>query len=245
MLNLLKWNSLDFVHRYFWMFIVAAASLVLAAVVPDGKGFTNALLIFSSGVLGGIFFPACIVLALYQCFGWLRHNSALLELSLPVSAWKQMLSRVIIALVVNILACLGIMVLMLLYGKYSSGTVEMLSLDHIQTVAGLTLFLILGDMTVLISYMISRSMGLTRLWAALITTMLSTILMMLIAVFVVYVMVWTRVLMLPQIGADNLFTLDGNLQITSFVPALLSSLWIILLEYLGSSLLLKYSFQVD
>jgi hypothetical protein len=245
MLNLLKWNSLDFIHRYFWMFIVAAASLILAVGIPNGEGFTNTLLIFSSVVLCGIFFPACIVLAMYQCFGWLRHDSALLELSLPVSAWKQMLSRVIIALVVNILACLGIVVFVLLFGKYSTGNVDVLSLDHIQIIAGLTLFLILGDMTVLISYMISRSIGLTRLWAALITTLLSTILMMLSVAFIVYVMVLTRVLMLPQIGAENLLTLDGSMQITSFVPAILGSLWIILLEYLGSSLLLKYSFQVD
>ncbi len=52
MLNLLKWNSLDFLHRYFWIFIIAAASLVLAAVVPNGEGFTNALLIFSSRRVG-------------------------------------------------------------------------------------------------------------------------------------------------------------------------------------------------
>ena len=245
MLNLLKWNSLDFVHRYFWMFIVAAASLVLALVVPNGEGFTNALLVFSAAVLGGIFFPACIVLAMYQCFSWLRHDSALLELSLPVSAWAQVLSRVVIAVVVNALACLGLMVLMLLFGKYTSGTVDGLSLNHIQTIAGLTLLLILGDMTILFSYMISRSMGLVRLWAALITTFLSTTLLILIAAFIVYVMVWTQVLMLPQFSGDNILTLDGGIQVTSLIPAIFSSLWVILLEYLGSSLLLKYSFQVD
>jgi hypothetical protein len=245
MLNLLKWNSLDFLHRYFWIFIIAAASLFLAAIVPNGAGFTNALLVFCSPVLGGVFFPSCIFLAMYQCFGWLRQDSALLELSLPVPAWKQMLSRLIIAVVVNELACLGMLVLMLLFGKYTSGTIEPLNFNHIQTIAGLSLFLVLADMTVLISYMISRSIGLTGLWATLITTLLCTILMMLIAAFIVYIMVLTRVLMLPQIGPESIITLDGSMHISSFAPAILSSLWIILLEYLGSSLLLKYSIQVD
>jgi hypothetical protein len=245
MLNLLKWNSLDFLHRYFWMFIVAAASLVLAAIVPNGQGITYALLIFSACMLAGVFFPACLVLALYQCFSWLRHDSALLELALPVSAWKQMLSRVIIAVVVNVLTCLGMMTLMLLFGKYTSGNVGTLSIPHLQTIGILTLILLLGDMTVLFSYMITRSIGLTRLWAALITTFLSTILLMAITVFILYVMVWTHVLMLPQINTSDILTVEGNLKVVSLIPALVTSLWIILLEYLGSSLMLKYSFQVD
>lgn len=245
MLNLLKWNSLDFFHRYFWMFIVAAASLALAVVVPDSHGFTNALLLFSACMLGGVFFPACIVLALYQCFNWLRYDSALLELSLPVSAWKQMLSRLIIAVVVNALACLGLIAFMLLFGKYTSGTIYPLNLDHLQAIGWLTLFLVLGDMTVLLSYMISRSIGLTRLWSALGTTFLSTLFMILIAILIVNVMIWARVIMLPQIGTENLLRLDGDFRITSTVPAIVTCLWVILLEYLGSSLLLKYFIQVD
>lgn len=245
MLNLLKWNFLDFFHRNIWMFIVAAASLVLMAVVPNTDGFTNGLLVFSSLVLGGIFFPACIVLALYQCFSWLRHDSALMELSLPVSAWKQMLSRVIIAVLVNFLACLGFLVLMILFYRNTSGYYNALTIEHWKTMGGLVLFLLLGDMTVLISYMISRSIGLTRLWSALITTMLSTILMIAIAVFIVYVMIWTNVLMLPTFSGQHIITMNGNLNITSFVPAIVTAVWVILLEYLGSSLLLKYSIQVD
>ncbi len=245
MLNLLKWNSLDFLHRYFWMLIVAAASLVLAAVIPNGQGFTNALLIFSACVLGGVFFPACVVLALYQCFSWLRHDSALLELSLPVSAWKQMLSRLVIAVVVNALACLGMIVLMLLFGKYTSGTIYPLNLDHLQAVGWMTLVLVLGDMTVLVSYMISRSIGLTHLWSALGTTFLSTVFLILIAILTVNVMVWARVIMLPQIGMENFLRLDGDFRITSTVPAIATFLWVIVIEYLGSSLLLKYSIPVD
>ncbi len=245
MLNLLKWNSLDFIHRYLWMFLAAAGSLVLAAIVPNGQGFTNSLIIISAGVLGVIFFPACVVLALYQCFAWLRHDSALMELALPVSAWKQMLSRLIIAAAVNALSCLGFMALMLLFGKYGSGTIQAINLDHLQTIGWLTLLLVLGDMTVLFAYMLTRSIGLTRLWAALITTLVSTILLILIVILVVNVMIWARVLMLPQIGMDNVLRLDGNFQITSTLPAMATFLWLILLEYLGSSLLLKYSFQVD
>jgi hypothetical protein len=245
MLNLLKWNFTDFFHRNIWMFIVAAASLALMAVVPNMDGFTNGLLVFSSLVLGGIFFPACIVLAMYQCFSWLRHDSALLELSLPVSAWKQMLSRVIIAALVNLLACLGILVLMILFYKNTSGKWDTLTIEHWQSMGGIVLFLLLGDMTVLFSYMVSRSMGLTRLWSALITTFISTILLIAIPVLMVYVMVWTNVLILPTFTGEHILSMNGNLNISSFIPAILTALWIIVLEYLGSSLLLKYSIQVD
>lgn len=245
MLNLLKWSSLDFLHRYLWMFLVAAASLVLAAVVPNGEGFTNALLIFSAAVLGFVFFLACIVLAMYQCFGWLRQDSTLLEMSLPVPAWKQMLSRLIIAITANLLACLGMLVLMLLFGKYTSGTVDAISLSHLEGIGVLTLIFVLVDMTILFSYLISRSIGLSHLWAALITSLLASILLMLIAVFTVYVMLWTNVLMLPPFSMNTSIAFEDLIKITSIVPALLTGLWIILLEYLGSSLLLKYSIQVD
>lgn len=227
------------------MFLAAAVSLVIAMVVPDGEGFTNALLIFSSGMLGGVFFPALIVLAMYQCFSWLRQDSALLELSLPVSAWKQVLSRVILAVAVNVLACLGMMFLMVLFGKYTSGSIQPLNLEHWQTIGGLTLFLLLGDMTVLICYMFSRSIGLTRLWVALMTTLLSTILMMLIMALVVYVLIWANMIILPTFSVGHFLSLDGDIEVISFLPAVLFSLWVILLEYLGSSLLLKYSFRVD
>ncbi len=245
MLNLMKWNVLDFFHRNVWMFIVAAASLLLMAVVPNTDGFTNGLLVFSSLVLGGIFFPACIVLAMYQCFSWLRHDSALLELSLPVSAWKQMLSRVTIAALVNLLACLGMLLLMIFFYKNTSGKWDTLTVEHWQSLGGMVLFLLLGDMTVLISYMISRSMGLTRLWSALITTLLTTFLVIGIFLFIVQVMVWANVLSLPTFSGEHILTMNGNLNITSFIPAIVTALWIIVLEYLGSSLLLKYAIHVD
>lgn len=245
MLNLLKWNSLDFFRRYGWMFLIALLSLIITAVVPDGEGFTNAMLIIGSGMLGGVFFPALIVLAMYQCFSWLRHDSALLELSLPVSAWKQVLSRLIIAVAVNILACLGLMVLMMLFGKYTTGVVQPLTMEHWKSIAGFTFFLVLGDMTVLISYMLTRSVGLTRLWAALFTTLLSAIFMMVIIAFVVYAMIWTNMIIMPTFSMNQVFSLDGDIEIISILPAIFCIIWVILLEYLGSSLLLKYSFQVD
>jgi hypothetical protein len=245
MLNLLKWNFMDFFHRNLWMFIVAAASLMLMAIVPNTDGFTNGLLVFSSLVLGGIFFPACIVLAMYQCFSWLRHDSALLELSLPVPAWKQMLSRVTIAVLVNLLACLGMLLLMIFFYKNTSGKWDTLTVEHWQSLGSFVLFLLLGDMTVLISYMISRSIGLTRLWSALITTLLTTFLMIGIFLFTVQVMVWANVLSLPTFSGEHILTMNGNLNITSFLPAIITALWIVVLEYLGSSLLLKYAIHVD
>jgi hypothetical protein len=241
----MKWNLLDFIQRNFWMFIVAAASLVLMAVSPDSNDFTSGLLVFSSLVLGGIFFPACIVLAMYQCFSWLRHDSALLELSLPVSAWKQMLSRVIIAALVNLLACLGILVLMILFYKNINGKWDLMTIEYWQSLGGVVLFLLLGDMTVLVSYMVSRSMGLTRLWSALVTTLLTIILLFNIGYSMVKVMLWANVLNLPSFSGEGIIKMTGNLNITSFIPAIVTALWFILVEYLVSSLLLKYSLKVD
>ncbi len=246
MLNLLKWNSLDFLHRYSWMLIVAAASLVLAVLIPDAGGLTNALLVFSACTLAAVFFPACSGAAMYQCFGWLRHDSAMLELALPVSAWKHMLSRFTIALVVNALSSLGLMGLMIVFGKYSSGSIGSMTLEHWKSVGYLTFILLLIDMTVLFAYMLTRGMGLTRLWAALFTTLFSTILLTLIAVFLVYVMIWANVIVLPHFASvRGYIDVQGNLNISSFIPAFVGGLWVILLEYLGSSLLLKYSLQVN
>ncbi|NMB59726.1 MAG: hypothetical protein GYA12_11185 [Chloroflexi bacterium] len=97
----------------------------------------------------------------------------------------------------------------------------------------------------MISYMISRSIGLTRLWSALITTLLTTFLMIGIFLFTVQVMVWANVLSLPTFSGEHILTMNGNLNITSFLPAIITALWIVVLEYLGSSLLLKYAIHVD
>jgi len=245
MFNLLKWNFLDFFHRNLWMFIAAAASLALMAVVPMTDGITNGMLTFGSVMLAGVFLPACVVLAMYQCFSWLRHDSALLELSVPASAWKQMLSRVIMAVLINLMTCLAAMLMLILIYKSNSGNWDTLTVEHWESMGGLVLFLLVGDMTVLFSYMVSRGMGLTGLWSALITTLLTTILTIGIAVFVVKAMVWANVLILPTFTGQHIFTMNGNLQVSSFLPAVFAGLWVILLEYLGSSLLLKYSLQVE
>ncbi len=245
MLNLLKWNSLDFLHRYAWVFIVAAVTLITAVFIPNGIGAFYAMLIDLVMVMGILFFCAAIVFTTYQHFSWLNQNSSLLEFSLPAPAWKLLLSRVIMGVVLNALACLGILALMLLFGKFTVGTVEPINASQLGTIGGLVVVLLVVNMTILFSYLIARSIGLFRLPGTLITALLASILLIIILGFSVYVMLWTNVLKLPFLIEQDMLSMDGIFQIHSYIPALATYLWVSLLEYLGSCLLLKYCVQAD
>ncbi|NMB55822.1 MAG: hypothetical protein GYA15_14095 [Leptolinea sp.] len=243
MLKLLKWNSLDIFYRYAWLIFIGLVSLAIAALVPSGTGTLIELLFYFAHLLGFLFFLSTLFLALYQCFGWLRHSSAMLELSLPAAAWKLLLSRVILAVVINAVACLGLILMMQLYHKHVNGVMEPLTVDQVKSIAVAVLILLTMEMTVLFSYLIARSIGLFHFQAAFITAVLSGIFLPLIVVFCGYVMVWMNVLTLPHFSLEHILIIDGNMRVSSWMPALAACGWIALLEYLGSSLLLKYSVQ--
>ena len=244
MLNLLKWNSLDIFYRYAWMIFIGAISLVITTLVPSGTGTLNELLFYFAQLLGLLFFLSTMFLALFQCFNWLRHDSSMLELSLPAAAWKLLLSRVILAVVINTIACLGLILMVQLYHIHVNGVMELLTVDQAQSIAVAVLILVTVDMTVLFSYLIARSIGLFHFQAVFITAVLSGIFLPLIVVFCGYVMVWMNVILtLPHLSAEHILSIEGNLRVSSWMPALAACGWIALLEYLGSSLLLKYSVQ--
>jgi len=245
MLNLCKWNAVDFMRRNYWVFIAMAVSLVLALLPANGQGYWNATVIVFSEILGVIAFQAGVVLAAALCFRWLENESNLLELSLPSSSWKILFSKLLVAVLVNALSCLFLMQLFVFAGKYSTGSVRLLSLENLRSILVLVLGLMLVDCTILFSYLAAKSFRLTRRILLVSVSLLSFIIWGGAIAVVGLVMTVSGALILPTISAKDIITINGAFNILSTTAPVCVCLAIILLEYAGSCLLLDRCFQPD
>lgn len=245
MLNLLKWNAVDFMRRNYWVFMAMAASLVLALLPANGQGYWNATAIVFSEIFGVIAFQAGVVLAAALCFRWLENESNLLELSLPSPSWKILFSKLVVAFLVNTLSCLFLMQLFVFMGKYSAGSVRLLSAENLKGILVLALGLMLVDCTILFSYLAAKSFRLTRRILLVSTSLLSFIILGGAIAVVGLVMTVSGALILPTISAKDIITINGSFNILSTMAPVCASLVVILLEYAGSSLILDRCFQPD
>jgi hypothetical protein len=245
MLNLIKWNAVDFLRRNYWVFVAMAASLLLALLPANGQGYLNAIAITLSQIIGVIAFQAGVVLAAALCFRWLENESNLLELSLPASSWKILLGKLVMAFLVNTLSCLFLMQFFVFTGKYSTGLVRLLSIENLKSVLVLVLGLMLVDCTILFSYLAAKSFRLTRRILLISTSVLSFVILGAAIAVVGLVMTVSGALILPTISAKDIITINGPFNILSTTAPVCASLAVILLEYAGSSLLLDRRFQPD
>ncbi len=245
MLKLLKWDSINFLRQYYWVLLGMAGVLVVAAIPANGSGTVSSVVITLCTLLGGLFFMACLYLAVVQVINWLRSDSILLDLSVPAASWQMILSKVLVSALINALACLLLMQLFVVFGKYSSGSLTLLSLEQLADIPLLTLLLTLLDTTALFSYLVAKRFTTLRSLAGIITLGLSALIILLVAALCLVIMPFTGSLSLPVISSENILSINGNLSITSTLEITLISLFVLLAEMTGSSLLLTHGFQRD
>lgn len=103
MLKQLKWNYLNFFKNYAWFYVAYGAVLVLWVLSPVLLGTSSGFVTLAS--FSGLFFYGfSFVLALQVMVGWLGRRTAQLELSAPVASWQRLLSKLIVAVSVNVTA---------------------------------------------------------------------------------------------------------------------------------------------
>jgi hypothetical protein len=245
MLRLFKWETINFWRQYYWAVIGFVAVLLLALIPSSGSGILNSVLITLCMLLGAFFFMAYLVLAVMVSIDWLRKDSVLLELSLPQPLWKQLLSKLVLAGLINLLACALTMQLMLIFARYSGGALKLISLNELGGMPELVLLITLVDMTLLCSYLIAKSFSFSRGAAAIISGVLSTGILTIVMLVSFLVMSLTHVLVLPVINNNGLLTINGNLNVTSSLGAVVVMALTFVIEFGLSSLLLRYRFQRD
>lgn len=167
MLNLLKWDFIDYIKRYYWVYIGFAAAFILA-VLPLPDGFPVSILFDGLSAAYCVFFYFfAVVLSIAMPIGWLRRKSAQLELSLPVKPWKLLLGKLVLSACILASTMLLIKLLELQAGKFGMNMYPSF-IEFIQ----LFLFELTIVATIMFSYITAKSFAPTRKIAGLITVLM-------------------------------------------------------------------------
>jgi hypothetical protein len=243
MFNLLKWNITDYIKKNTWILIGIAASLLFAALPRNSVGLLNNLLIGLASISGLILFQAGILTSFLFAFRWAENSSVELELSLPVSSHKQIAVKLLTGALVNFLSLIFLLQLFLLIGRFSSGSYQWITGEHLRGVLGWVVFLTFLEGSVLFAYIFSHSYRITRRAPDLFTALVSLALIGTVVICTVLIMAVTDQLIAPTFSTNSILTVEGNLQILSFTLPNWVFLSFILLEWLAGSRLLQNRFQ--
>lgn len=243
MLKCLKWDLIDHFRRYSLFYIGMLVSLLLA-VIPDrgSNTFFNSMITLS-GLLGFILFAAGLLLAILICVRWLVRDSHLLELTNPLPTWKILLSKIILAGLVNLVNCVFILQLSTLWAHYSTGELTFITTSQLKGIPGLVLFFLLIDCTILFSYILARSFSIFRKASTFVTGFLSTLLLIGIIALCLVIMSVNGLVILPTINTKDVITLSGAFTMLSMSFPVVYAVIITILEFIGSSFLLARRFQ--
>jgi hypothetical protein len=245
MLKLLKWNSIDFLKKNIWLIFGMMISLLLAILPANGIGILNNFLVATAALLGFIVFQAGIVIAIGYCYRWLEGSSNILELSLPVPSWKQIISKLIIAALVDLISCIFVLQLFMIISNVADGSIQFITAENLSGIPGLVLYLLLIDATVQFSYIIVRCWKVTRQMSVFATALISLVILIAVTILIITIMSATNQIILPTISSDYILTIDGTLNIMSTAIPIWTSLFMIFMEcVLGSLFLTKY-FQAE
>ena len=245
MFNLFKWELINFLHKYNWTLIAIPLILILILIPQSGQGMFNNFMILASGILAVMLFLSLLFLAAAQPINWLRQDSALLERSLPLAAWKPLLVKVLFSFVLNALACLFLLQFSLFTGRFYHNEVVWLNSSSLSGIGTLILILTMLDTTIMFSYFVVKSNVLLRKQTVISSGILSFILICLFSVICLYVLIITNGIVLPVIIGQDILTVQGSLVINSMMTLAVSMFVIIVFEFICGSLLLEHNFQQD
>jgi hypothetical protein len=206
MLKLLKWDFRNFIHKYGWLYISLITTVIITALFPNHIRPFSSILNGLAAVYSLFFFGFTFLLSLAIPISWLRSSSSLLELSLPAKPWKILLSKITLAITINLT---GFILTKLLWAAISR-----FGMSHVVLFNGLGSWLQYGvGMTTLIiiwlfSYILAKSFNFTRNMARISTTVFSGVICL--------VLIWFLAELFIQTGTWNvLITKPGDVYIST------------------------------
>ena len=245
MFKLVKWDLLNFLHKYNWVLIAVPVILLLILIPQNGQGLLNNFVIFASGLLAVMLFLSLLFLAAGQPINWLRQENTPLERSLPVPSWKPLSVKVLFSLALNSLACLFLLQFSLFVGRFYHNEIIWLNSSSLSGIGVMILFLTMLDTTLMFSYMAVKSNALLCKQTVISSGILSIMLISLFAVICLYVLVISNGIILPVVTSQEILTIKGSLVINSMATLVVCMCVIIVFETVCSSLLLEFSFQQE
>jgi hypothetical protein len=243
MIKLLKWDLVDALHRTPLIWAGVIFSLLALLIPQNGNGLINAILIVVGPVVGFITFQAIMILAAYLPVGWLHRESYLLEASTPWPAWLKLLAKVIWAVVLDILGFVFMLQLFDLIGRFSGGSLRLVSLDQLKGIPALVLIALVLDCTIMFSYILAGSFSFTRRNRLLAGGFISLVIFVIIIAVIMIWMMAAGSVILPSVSMRDIITLDGSFQVLSNTIPVVVCLISIIVEFLAGSGLLANRFQ--
>lgn len=249
MLKLLKWDFGNFLRNYYWLYLSVAAALVISAVFPDNIHLVSTLV---DGLCAGyslFFFCYTLIISMDATISWLRKDSALLELSLPAKPWKILLSKLLLALCINVSGLLLVKLIWQQIGEFGMSNIVMFSSfsDFFQCIVGMLVLLTIF----MFAYITAKSFRLTRNLAGITTVLLSsvTFLLVICLVFALFLGTgaWTVTPTWTVSQASNYggisISINEKLRWLAAILNILCPTAIIIAGYLGSCALFKYRYE--
>ncbi len=160
MFKLLKWDILNYVKKYYELYIVWAVVFVIKAVVPDDILYLSPVVNGIAAIVSMFFFIYSIVFPAIETVNWLRKDSYQLELSLPLEPWKMLLSKLIVSISIVITGTILTILLwsLMFEPKMSNIVVSKVFFNFLAYVILILVLLIIA----MFSYISTKSFSLTR-----------------------------------------------------------------------------------
>ena len=237
MLNLLKWDLGNFIKTYDWLYTGFAICFVIA-LLPDSVPFFSLVTNGLAAVYSVFFFGYTIVISAGYTISWLRNDSFQLELSLPVTPWKMLLSKLILATLINISGMVLSMVLWLMIDKFGMSNITLF-----RGFAGFLQYL-LSMLTLLVifmfSYMMAKSFRFTRKKAGIATMIIFFTICSLVAACFLATGAWNI-----TVGAGATFNILMNekLRWLANLSAIIGPVVVLAAGFSGSCVLFRQKFE--
>lgn len=236
MLNLLKWDFINFIKKYYWLYFSFAAVFIIKAVFPEK---INGI----SAIYSMFFYCYSMIISAAVTISWLRKRSAQLELSLPAKPWKILLSKLVLSICIS---ASGLILTKLLWMQIVGFGMSKIALfgdfiDFIGNMLGMLMLIII----IMFSYITAKSFSYTRNKAGIATVLLSIAIYMLIQGFASVLFVKTGVCTFAEVANYGEFylKLNGKLSWLEAALSLIGSAAFITMFFLGSCILFKNRFE--
>jgi hypothetical protein len=241
MLKLLKWDFINFVKKYSWLYIGFAIVFVIALIFPKHIHPYSGLVEVICALYSLFFYCYTRFVSVAVTFNWLRSDSAQLELSLPVPPGKLLFGKLILAVAVNMSGLFFVKLFRILIPSF--GTPRLVSFSNVQGfleyLIGMTILLVM----IMFSYITAKSFNFTRNKARSTTVLLVLAITMLIMVLSLLLLgtigVWNIILK----GRGDIFLTNPKDNVLITIGCGIGALGSILAGFCGSSKLLGRKFE--
>lgn len=158
MFKLLKWDILNYVKKYYELYIMWAVVFVITAVIPGSIPYLSAAVDGIAVIVGMFFFIYSIVIPAVETVNWLRKDSYQLELSLPVEPWKMLLSKLSVSTGIVVIGTILSILLWSLIFPSKTIVLSQAIINFLTYMIGILVLLIIT----IFSYISVKSIGFTR-----------------------------------------------------------------------------------